>query len=453
MLLLGGPSDEKVEAVVDPGEKFSSFSIEPGVDGPSPSKFWSNANLDLDAEMVAEAQGASGGGLVVPASQVPCVSPVDSFVPKTQSPRVQISVTVLRKNRQLLHLLCVFQGSPPFLVSAVYAIPSARNKLLLWQELSSISQSNANPWVVVGDFNDIMASDERIGGDDINYPKIQCFQNRIQSCMLSDLGFRGPKFTWCGPRTGSRSVSSQRSIGSIPSLNSQSQRHHEIQPSTTTCHRCLTTLKGHTSSSSSSTSCLALSGKLLYTGSSDREIRSWNISVSFSDDSSNPEICITNIALSGKSAVKSIVVQSDKLFSAQQDHKIRVWKIISNNKTDQEEYTHVATLPTLGDRASKILIPKNHVQIRRHKKCTWVHHVNTVSALALSKDETLLYSVSWDRTVKIWRTRDFSCLESVISNDMIKPGLWVLFGEDLLVEPCLGLQTHEQFGPSTLGER
>ncbi|KAI9071236.1 hypothetical protein K1719_046799 [Acacia pycnantha] len=148
-------------------------------------------------------------------------------------------------------------------------------------------------------------------------------------------------------------------------------------------------------------------------GSSDREIRSWNISVSFSDDSSNPEICITNIALSGKSAVKSIVVQSNKLFSAHQDHKIRVWKIISNNKTDQEEYTHVATLPTLGDRASKILIPKNHVQIRRHKKCTWVHHVNTVSALALSKDETLLYSVSWDRTVKIWRTRDFSCLESV----------------------------------------
>ncbi|KAI9087615.1 hypothetical protein K1719_030485 [Acacia pycnantha] len=213
-------------------------------------------------------------------------------------------------------------------------------------------------------------------------------------------------------QTGSQSVSSQRSIGSIPSLNSQSHHHHEIQPSTTTYHRCLTTLKGHTSPSSY-TSCLALSGKFLYTGSSDREIRSWNRSVLFSDDSSDPENCITNIELSGKGAVKSIVVQSDKLFSAHQDHKIRVWKIISNNETDQQEYAHVATLPTLLDRASKILIPKNHVQIRRHKKCTWVHHVDTVSALALSKDETLLYSVSWDRTVKIWRTRDFSCLESV----------------------------------------
>lgn len=39
--------------------------------------------------------------------------------------------------------------------------------------------------------------------------------------------------------------------------------------------------------------------------------------------------------------------------------------------------------------------------------------MDTVSALALSKDGTLLYSVSWDRSIKIWRTKDFACLESV----------------------------------------
>lgn len=42
-----------------------------------------------------------------------------------------------------------------------------------------------------------------------------------------------------------------------------------------------------------------------------------------------------------------------------------------------------------------------------------VHHVDTVSALALSKDGSLLYSASWDRTFKIWRSSDFKCLESV----------------------------------------
>lgn len=145
-------------------------------------------------------------------------------------------------------------------------------------------------------------------------------------------------------------------------------------------------------------------------GSSDREIRSWDCNPLNSEF--DQEIYNNNVVAAGKGAVKSLVVLADKLFSAHQDHKIRVWKI-NNQEPDHQKYTRIATLPTLGDRAIKILLPKNHVQIRRHKTCTWVHHVDTVSALALTKDETLLYSVSWDRTIKIWRTSDFKCLESI----------------------------------------
>lgn len=39
--------------------------------------------------------------------------------------------------------------------------------------------------------------------------------------------------------------------------------------------------------------------------------------------------------------------------------------------------------------------------------------MDTVSALALSHDGALLYSASWDRAFKIWRTSDFKCVESV----------------------------------------
>ncbi|KAI6675323.1 hypothetical protein NL676_003229 [Syzygium grande] len=35
------------------------------------------------------------------------------------------------------------------------------------------------------------------------------------------------------------------------------------------------------------------------------------------------------------------------------------------------------------------------------------------AGLALSRDASLLYSVSWDRSMKIWQTSDFRCLESV----------------------------------------
>ncbi|KAI9108431.1 hypothetical protein K1719_020622 [Acacia pycnantha] len=93
-----------------------------------------------------------------------------------------ISVSVLRKNRQILHLLCSLRGKPPLLISAIYAIPTDRHKQLLWQELHSISSTNS-PWVVIGDFNDILASDERVGGAEVNFSRIQRFQDRIQAAL------------------------------------------------------------------------------------------------------------------------------------------------------------------------------------------------------------------------------------------------------------------------------
>lgn len=113
--------------------------------------------------------------------------------------------------------------------------------------------------------------------------------------------------------------------------------------------------------------------------------------------------------------MKSLLILADKLFTAHQDQKIRVWKIndVLEDEPDNKKYMHLATMPTISDRLAKCLMPKNQVEIRRHKKATWVHHVDAVSGLALSSDGTLLYSVSWDRTLKIWRTTDFKCLESI----------------------------------------
>ncbi|KAJ6293997.1 hypothetical protein OIU76_022135 [Salix suchowensis] len=173
---------------------------------------------------------------------------------------------------------------------------------------------------------------------------------------------------------------SQPSLPSVPSLTSKPHhRHQEIL--STTHHHCLTTLAGHSSYVSS----LTLAGKFLYSGS-DNEIRLWMRNPL--DSEIDQEDLSNNVVAVAKGAVKSL-------------------------ETNQHKYTRLATLPTLGDRAFKSLLPKNQVQIRRHKTSTWVNHVDTVSALALSSDESHLYSVSWDRTLKIWRTSDFRCMESV----------------------------------------
>lgn len=197
------------------------------------------------------------------------------------------------------------------------------------------------------------------------------------------------------------------SIKSLPRVPTLSTRHNHQSDDSGTQNYCIATLTGHTSYIFS----LTLAGKFLYTGSSDNEIRAWKRNPhSYEDGDAN---LANNVVALTKGAVKSLVVLANKLFSAHQDCKIRVWKMKTQEPYKNQKCEKIATLPTLGDRTVKLINPTNQVQIRRHKKCTWVHHVDTVSALALSRDESLLYSVSWDRTLKIWQTYDFKCLESV----------------------------------------
>ncbi|KAI3685175.1 hypothetical protein L6452_34411 [Arctium lappa] len=175
-------------------------------------------------------------------------------------------------------------------------------------------------------------------------------------------------------------------------------------------HHCIATIEGLDSHISS----LAIEGHFLFTGSSQKEIRLWNRNALIrSQVDHHKSLADTMVVTGGNGAVKSMVVSSDKLFTSHQDHKIRVWKINAREPQQNKLITHLATLPTLSDRALKLLVPKHHVQVRRHKKSTWVHHLDTVSALAVSNDGSLLYSVSWDKTLKIWQTTDFKCLQSV----------------------------------------
>ncbi|KAG7598136.1 WD40-repeat-containing domain superfamily [Arabidopsis suecica] len=198
----------------------------------------------------------------------------------------------------------------------------------------------------------------------------------------------------------SSSLLSQPSLPLVPSLSFQPQ-------SSSVDHQCLATLKDKSSYVSS----LAVSDKLLYTGSSNSEIRVWPREPPFSPEYSTGDD--RNVVSTGNGGVKSLVILGDKLISAHQDHKIRVWKIIDESSRRGQKYKCVATLPTMNDRFKNLFSSKSYVEVRRHKKCTWVHHVDAVSSLALSQDGSLLYSASWDRSFKIWRTSDFKCLDSI----------------------------------------
>ncbi|KAL1539380.1 protein JINGUBANG-like [Salvia divinorum] len=209
------------------------------------------------------------------------------------------------------------------------------------------------------------------------------------------------------------SLTSQLSLPSVPSLE-----HVVVASSSSANHQCLATLEGHSSYIFS----LSLAGKYLFSGASNGEIHA---STSHSGAS-------LYIAAQTGSAVKSITVINGKLITAHADHKIRVWRIkdlnismpksnvsvnaISNSNSSVSETAKLkltATLPTGVDRCVRMFSAGSYVEVRRHRRQTWVHHVDAVAALAASADGAFLYSVSWDRSMKVWRSTDFRCVESV----------------------------------------
>jgi hypothetical protein len=109
-------------------------------------------------------------------------------------------------------------------------------------------------------------------------------------------------------------------------------------------------------------------------------------------------------------AVKSILVARDKIFSAHQDHRIRVWKCSRAPRDSSLHHNLICRIPTVKDYMLNFMSPKNYVEVRRHKQCLWIQHADTVSAMEVENGN--LYSASWGRTVKVWRLSDLRCLDS-----------------------------------------
>ncbi|XP_031093565.1 protein JINGUBANG-like [Ipomoea triloba] len=147
---------------------------------------------------------------------------------------------------------------------------------------------------------------------------------------------------------------------------------------------------------------LAASGGLLYTGSDSRNIRVWDKFEEYSGFKSNSGL------------VKAIVVWGGKVFTGHQDGKIRVWKVSGLRK---KSYTRLGSLPTTKDYIKSSMNPKAYVAVRRNRSVPWNKHFDAVSSMSVDLDQGLLYSGSWDKTVKVWRLRDSKCIESVKAHD------------------------------------
>ncbi|KAK9276439.1 hypothetical protein L1049_005972 [Liquidambar formosana] len=188
---------------------------------------------------------------------------------------------------------------------------------------------------------------------------------------------------------------SLQTLPSVPSLQNLSPETLNLSIS----HLCVTSLKPRPVH----VACLAVSGHLLY-AASNNEINVYDLTTNYT------HLDAFNGKDSSSGTVKSIVFCDGKVFTSHQNGKIRVWQV-----TATKRHKLLTTLPTVNDRLRRFILPKNYVNVRRHKKRLWIEHADAVSGLAVANG--LICSVSWDKCFKIWRPSDLRCVQSVKAHE------------------------------------
>ena len=112
----------------------------------------------------------------------------------------EVTCDILECDQQ--HITCEVSHencSEKFIMTYVYAKCKDQLRKPLWDSMLQWSDTRY-PWCVIGDFNFISSSNEKLGGREYNITKSLEFINIIETCGLVDMGYNGQKFTWCNHR-------------------------------------------------------------------------------------------------------------------------------------------------------------------------------------------------------------------------------------------------------------
>eukprot|EP00258_Populus_trichocarpa_P027694 XP_024443713.1 uncharacterized protein LOC112324533 [Populus trichocarpa] len=109
-----------------------------------------------------------------------------------------VNVKILNSSRHFIHGSVDKGSSEAWLFTVVYANPNAILKKQCFEEVANLARNVRLPWMVIGDFNEILMATEKSGGVGVDNRRIHRFAKWVQECKLIDLGSKGPKYTWRG---------------------------------------------------------------------------------------------------------------------------------------------------------------------------------------------------------------------------------------------------------------
>lgn len=108
-------------------------------------------------------------------------------------------VEVLFSDKRIIDLR-IELGSLLFYLSCVYGDPVREMRQLVWDKLISIGLTRDSPWLLIGDFNELMNNNEKLGGALRNDSTFWDFRNMAENCKIKEVRSSGIQLSWTGWR-------------------------------------------------------------------------------------------------------------------------------------------------------------------------------------------------------------------------------------------------------------
>ncbi|KAH0648088.1 hypothetical protein KY285_033336 [Solanum tuberosum] len=164
-------------------------------------------------------------------------------------------------------------------------------------------------------------------------------------------------------------------------------------PSPSLLYHCIASLHRHEGTIYS----IAVAKGIVFTGSESSRIRAWR----------QPDCIERGYLKASCGDVRSILVYGNMLFTSHKDHKVRIWNV---TVTDNFRGKKITTLPKSTYYSFlKFSRSSRNNNNNQHKDC--------ISCMAYYHAEGLLYTGSWDKTVKAWRISDNRCVDSFLAHE------------------------------------
>ncbi|MCH80176.1 hypothetical protein A2U01_0000939, partial [Trifolium medium] len=85
-------------------------------------------------------------------------------------------------------------------LTCYYGYPERGRRRQAWDMLRDLRNMSPLPWCIIGDFNDLLSQEDKVGNH--THPNWLCtgFRNAVSDCDLTDIQLEGHRFTWIKSR-------------------------------------------------------------------------------------------------------------------------------------------------------------------------------------------------------------------------------------------------------------